>query len=250
MVLSYVLLWYSLQSFSGFSLEKLENSVFLLGRAPLIQTLKGFPLGFAQMRTFVSRIYMYALFPHESYSVFSRLFPGWAIGPARWKPPPGLHGAARWAYPVAIMETLDYWTPADALAFRCSVAEVGTLRPECAALPLDAAPMDAALRPDVADARRYAPRAMRALVRIMESDAPAAALGAAREILARAYGPAAAPAAPPAAPAAPADAAPADAAPALDWLSAQRLAYKAGEYSRANDCLSNDCHSNDCTGND
>lgn len=108
------------------------------------------------------------------------------------------------------METLDYWTPADALAFRCTVAEVGTLKPPIAQLG------NTGLRDDVAEARRYAPRALRALARIMEESNGRAAVEAARELLSRAYGPVARPEPP---------------APALpqleegwpDWLKAQRL---------------------------
>lgn len=111
------------------------------------------------------------------------------------------------------MDTLDYWTPADALAFRCSVEQVGTLRP--IAHPVNP---DSSVRADQAEARLHAPRAMRALVRIMESGETRAALEAAKEVLARAYG---APLEPPP---------PAPPAPTLpqpeewpDWLKAQRL---------------------------
>ena len=123
------------------------------------------------------------------------------------------------------METLDFWTPADALAFRCSVSEVGTLKAADAAL--DAQSHDDGLRADVREARLYAPRAMRALVRLMEGDSERVALGAACEILRRAYGEPVQPAPAPV-PAQPAQAAPELAHP--DWLDAQRLAYRAGEY--------------------
>ncbi len=119
------------------------------------------------------------------------------------------------------METLDYWTPADALAFRCGVADVGTLKP--ADVSRETQPGNAA-RADVAEALLYAPRAFRALVRIMESGESRAALEAAREILQRAYGPALAPLPSPAQPAALPEAA------HPEWLAAQRLAYRAGEY--------------------
>jgi hypothetical protein len=81
------------------------------------------------------------------------------------------------------METLDIWTPADALAFRCTLEEVGSLRAS------DAAPVLAG-RADADLARGYAPRALRALARIMEASDGRAAVDAAREILSRAYGPA------------------------------------------------------------
>lgn len=111
------------------------------------------------------------------------------------------------------MDTLDYWTPEDALALRCEVAAVGTLRPAGAPVSV------AGEREDVTLARAHAPRAIRALVRIMESDAPRAALEAAKELLMRAYGPAYV---------APAPAAPAPALPQPEewpeWLTQQRLA--------------------------
>jgi hypothetical protein len=126
------------------------------------------------------------------------------------------------------METLDFWTPADALAFRCSVSEVGTLK--AADVSRETQPGNYAhaadgLRDDVREARLYAGRAFRALVRVMEGDAPRPALEAAKEILRRAYGEPVqpAPAALPAAEAAPEAAHP-------EWLAAQRLAYRAGEY--------------------
>lgn len=115
------------------------------------------------------------------------------------------------------MDTLEYWTPADALALRCSVAQVGTLKPAESRAPSD-------LREDVAEARLHAPRAFRALVRIMEGDSPRAALEAAREILTRAYGPALLPA--------PAPANTTQAIPELpaqvsdEWLTEQRLSYQ------------------------
>lgn len=116
------------------------------------------------------------------------------------------------------METLDYWMPADALAFRCSVEQVGTLKPS------DAQPVnpDSNLRPDVAEARLHAPRAMRALVRIMESGETRAALEAAREILSRAYGAALQPLPPPPPPPDPGAPPP----PEPEWLSPERLKYQ------------------------
>ena len=123
------------------------------------------------------------------------------------------------------MEILDFWTPADALAFRCGVAEVGTLK--AANVSRETQPGNDGLRDDVREARLYAPRALRALARIMEEDSPRAAVEAAKEILRRAYGdpvqPAPAPLPSPAQPATLADTHP-------DWLAAQRLAYRAGEY--------------------
>lgn len=124
------------------------------------------------------------------------------------------------------METLDYWTPADALAFRCSVGQVGTLKPAAPSTPCDAGSAD--LREDVAEARRYAPRALRALVRIMEAGESRAALEAARELLTRAYGPplAQAPERPPLP-------GPQEAEPSPEWLDGQRLAYQ----NRPGQCL-------------
>ena len=107
------------------------------------------------------------------------------------------------------MDTLDYWTPADALAFRCSVEQVGTLKP---------APVSGAPGQDLSDlARAYAPRALRALARIAESSDSRAGVDAARLLLELAYPPA------PAAPSAPA---PLDEPPAPDYLTGQRLAYQ------------------------
>lgn len=112
------------------------------------------------------------------------------------------------------METLDYWTPADALAFRCSVEQVGTLKPREVAQP-----GNPGLRDDVAEARLYAPRALRALARVMEEGTGRAAVEAAREVLARAYG----------APLQPLPPAPPPALPQSEewpeWLTAQRLAH-------------------------
>ena len=141
-----------------------------------------------------------------------------------------LAGQARWGYAAPIMDTLDFWTPDDALAFRCSVAEVGTLK------SADAAAEHAAdgLRADVREARLYAPRAMRALVRIMEGERAAPALQAACEILRRAYGDPEQPAPLPK-PAAPA---PHPYEPHPDWLDRQRLAYRAGEYDSPDSQLS------------
>jgi hypothetical protein len=137
--------------------------------------------------------------------------------------------------------TLDYWTPADALAFRCSVAEVGTLKP--ADVSRETQPGN--LREDVAEARLYAGRAFRALVRVMEGDSPRAALEAAKEILLRAYGPALAPAPLPAP-----GAAPEGVPPHPEWLEAQRLAYRAGEYlpgqNEPGQCLPGQCQPGQC----
>jgi hypothetical protein len=85
------------------------------------------------------------------------------------------------------METLDYWTPADALAFRCPPDKVGQLRPAPDAVAL------AGERPDQTAARLYADRAMRNLARLSEGEGKVA-LEAARTILERAYGPALGPA--------------------------------------------------------
>jgi len=125
-------------------------------------------------------------------------------------------------------DTLDYFTPDDALAFRCSVSQVGTLKP--ADVSRETQPGNDArpdMRDDVREALLYAPRAFRALVRIMEAGESRAALEAAKEILSRAYGPPMQPALP----AAPARTMP-DAQPHPDWLDRQRLAYRAGEYDR------------------
>ena len=125
------------------------------------------------------------------------------------------------------MDILDFWTPADALAFRCSVSEVGTLK--AADVSRETQLGNDGLRDDVREARLYAPRALRALARIMEEDSPRAAVEAAKEILRRAYGDPVQPApAPLPSPAKPATLAPELAHP--DWLDRQRLAYRAGEY--------------------
>jgi hypothetical protein len=119
------------------------------------------------------------------------------------------------------MDTLEYWTPADALALRCSVAQVGTLKPAEGSRNSETLPD---LRDDVREARLHAPRAFRALVRIMEGDSPRAALEAAREILTRAYGPALLPAP---APATTTQAIPDVPAQVSDeWLTEQRLSYQ------------------------
>lgn len=112
------------------------------------------------------------------------------------------------------MDTLDYWTPADALAFRCSVEEVGTLRPR------EPLPVIAGERPDVTEARLYAVRAMRALARLAEGEGRTA-LEAAKAILDRAYGPALLPAPPP--PEAPL---PQPEEPWPPYITQQRHAYK------------------------
>lgn len=130
------------------------------------------------------------------------------------------------------METLDFWTPADALAFRCPPEAVGQLRPQTTV-----APVVSGERPDVTEARLYAARAMRALARLAEGEGRTA-LEAARTILDRAYGPALAPL-PPAAQQ------PSDPAPQPEewpqWLEAQRLAnayrldHSGGDHSGTND---------------
>jgi hypothetical protein len=123
------------------------------------------------------------------------------------------------------METLDYWTPQDALAFRCTVAQVGTLKPLQDAQGIGAD----GLRTDVALARSYAPRALRALVRVMETEGGYAAVQAAREILLRAYGP------PQTGLSAP------GALPVPDWIGNERLAYRnAPNGPRIDDPASND----------
>jgi hypothetical protein len=73
--------------------------------------------------------------------------------------------------------------PRDALNGECSVAQVGTLKPLRTFT-------EGGARWDVAEARSYAPRAMRALLRIAEAGEGRAAVEAAREILTRAFGPA------------------------------------------------------------
>ena len=80
------------------------------------------------------------------------------------------------------MDTLDYWQPADALAFRCTPEEVGHLKPgPGAAVPVPQGASDLQRM-----ALAYAPRAMRALARIAEGEGRAAVL-AAQAILAYAY---------------------------------------------------------------
>ena len=117
------------------------------------------------------------------------------------------------------MDTLDYWTPQDALSFRCSPEEVGTLRP---AAPL---PVIAGERPDITSARLYADRAMRALARLAEGEGKVA-LEAARTILDRAYGPALPQV--PERPALPQDAGDPRALPAPSWYDPEaRHQYKA-----------------------
>jgi len=115
------------------------------------------------------------------------------------------------------MDTLDYWTPADALALRCPVAAVGTLRP---AAPRGESP--AGIREDVDLARAHAPRALRALVRIMEAGESRASLEAAKELLLRAYGPALDQTPPAPAPVAPVDGADPRALPAPPWLETDK----------------------------
>jgi len=82
------------------------------------------------------------------------------------------------------------WLPEDALARRCRVEDVGTLR---AALPgIDAPP---GTRVDQAGAQQLAPLALLHLARLAAGDGRAA-VEACRELLARAYGPPAASAPP------------------------------------------------------
>lgn len=80
------------------------------------------------------------------------------------------------------METLEFWMPADALALRCSVAQVGTVKPYSAAQAYGATSAREL-------AQLCAPRAIRALLRIAESAQGLASVYAARELLDRAYGP-------------------------------------------------------------
>lgn len=122
------------------------------------------------------------------------------------------------------MDTLDYWTPEDALSFRCAVADVGTLKPSEVC--------ESDLR---TLALAYAPRAMRNLARISEGDGKPA-LEAARLILAYAY-----PAPPPALPSV-ADAPPdSGALPPPPWLDqSSRLNYQSLDSSGIDDCLGND----------
>ncbi len=107
------------------------------------------------------------------------------------------------------MDTLDYWTPADALAFRCSVEQVGTLKPAQVSGEPGQALSDLA--------RAYAPRALRALARIAESSDSRAGVDAARLLLELAY--------PPAPQAAPLPE-PQEPEPAPDYLTGQRLSYQ------------------------
>lgn len=104
-----------------------------------------------------------------------------------------------------------FWTSDDAIAGRCSVAAVGFPRP---VEVLDVLPLLPGTREDAALAQRYAPRAMAALARLMEGEGRAA-VEAAREVLARAYGPPVAPVSnlPPANP---------GALPAPEWLEPNR----------------------------
>jgi hypothetical protein len=125
------------------------------------------------------------------------------------------------------MDTLDYWTPADALAFRCSVEQVGTLK------PAEVLPSGESGISDLA--RAYAPRALRALARVAEEGSGRPAVEAARLLLALAY-PAPLPS-PAASPAASPD------LPAPAWLDPSRLAYQADA------CLGNGSHDDVCLGN-
>jgi hypothetical protein len=77
------------------------------------------------------------------------------------------------------------WTLEDALQGRCSVPEVGCVRLEAQ----EATPAPPGARQDRVLALAYAPRALRALARVMEASDGRAAVEAAKELLARAYGP-------------------------------------------------------------
>lgn len=101
------------------------------------------------------------------------------------------------------------WHPEDALAGRCTVDDVGYARPLAPLEILEAEGIPADLREDARLARRYAARAIQALARLAEGDSRAA-VDAAREILARAYGP----------PITATTATPAEGAPGLpEWLT-------------------------------
>jgi hypothetical protein len=80
------------------------------------------------------------------------------------------------------------WMPDDALARRCSVEQVGTLR----VVDLDNSEVTSDLRPDQAMAQRLAGFALMHLARLASGEGRAA-VQAACEILSRAYGPAQAP---------------------------------------------------------
>jgi len=119
------------------------------------------------------------------------------------------------------MDTLTYWDLADSLAFRCRPEDVGTLRPAEATQ----VPEGATERQRLALA--LAPRAMRALGRLMDGEGRTA-LEAARLVLAYAYPE------PPEPPPSPAPASvPPDtgALPPPPWLDPERLSYQ------ADDCL-------------
>lgn len=113
------------------------------------------------------------------------------------------------------MDTLDYWTPADALAFRCTVAQVGTLKP-AAELPGQESGIQ-----DLA--RAYAPRALRALARIAEDSDTRAGVDAAALLLAYAYPGALTPPKPE--PSMPEPSTPEPSMP--EWLTPDRLMYQA-----------------------
>jgi len=134
---------------------------------------------------------------------------------------------------LAPVDTLDYWTPADALAFRCSVEQVGTLKP---------APELPSGESGIHDlARAYAPRALRALARIAEEADTRAAVEAARTLLQLAY-----PSAfqPPSAPPPKSGTPDVPDLPAPSWYDPERLAYR-----RPDACLGNSSHDDDCLGN-
>ena len=95
------------------------------------------------------------------------------------------------AYPVVTLHPL-VWLPEDALAFRCTVEEVGTLRKGAreghVEPPGDANADESTLRGDQALARRLAPLALLHLSRLAAGEGRAA-VEACRELLDRAYGP-------------------------------------------------------------
>jgi|KBSMisStandDraft_5_1062788.scaffolds.fasta_scaffold00198_36 hypothetical protein len=113
------------------------------------------------------------------------------------------------------------WLPEDALALRCSVEEVGTLRPD-----VDVLERLQTGREDQQLARRYAPLAVAHLARLAAGEGRSA-VSACLAILDRAYGPSAAFEPPPERPASPA---------MPPWLTEQRLrdAYQGMEWGTDN----------------
>jgi hypothetical protein len=111
------------------------------------------------------------------------------------------------------------WLPADALAFRCTVDEVGTLRKHPSVAPPegagDAQSQSQGVRLDVEAARRLAPHALLHLARLATGEGRSA-VDACKELLLRAYGPA--------------QASPSDettSTPLDPWLARSRLSYHA-----------------------